>query len=75
MRPDRSLPNFPGTLDNIPVGIPDFHRDIPLLLSRVDLWHTGGTKSRAELGDAVRIRKLTSEMDAIDHVRGQRAPW
>ncbi len=70
--PGRWLLNIPGALDNIPVGIPDFHRAIPLLLNPVDLWHSGGTKSRSELGDGVRIRKLTPEMDAIDHVRGQR---
>lgn len=52
--------------------VPDFQRAIPLLPNPVDLWHTGGTKSRSELGDAVRIRKVTPEMDAIDHVRGQR---
>jgi hypothetical protein len=70
--PGRRLLNVPGALDNIPVGIPDFHRAIPLLFNPVDLWYPCGTKSRSELGDAVRIRKLTPEMDAIDHVRGQR---
>ena len=46
---------------NIPVGISDFQRAIPLLLNPVDLWHTGGAKSLSELGDAVRIRKLTPD--------------
>ena len=60
--PDRWLLNVPEALDNIPVGFPDFHRAIPLLLlNPVDLWHTGGAKSLSELGDAVRIRKLTPD--------------
>jgi hypothetical protein len=65
------LLNVPGELDNITVGVPDFRRRVPRLLSPLDLWDTSVSEAHTNLTDRVSVWKVTTEMDALDNVRGQ----